>query len=406
MATTKKSARKAARKTSTTKTAARKKAPAKEPENAAAAAQEAPATSPKKATRARKSAAKKAPQRASSTSQTASKKAAKKATRKAAKQPPAASTSTAEGKPKPAAKKATSPRKATAKKSASKRSVKTSANGSGTPAADAPAKSPRKKVAATELLKRKRHDTPAIFKVPNRRQVPVVFTLDDVREHLKTRREQAREAEAAAAAKTPAKQPARNAAPAAAQSDTTGVEVASGHHGAASLADILGMGAVAPAKDRKVDAAGREVPRKWQRYYKLLIELRDEVKNEVTEHSSDTLKRSQKEDTGDLSTSADSGSDNFDRDFALNLLSSEQEALKEIEAAIERIFDGTYGVCQITGQPIAKERLEAVPFTRYSLEGQREYERGARKRVQRTGAFLAEGSAEDATFTSDDDGDN
>ena len=115
------------------------------------------------------------------------------------------------------------------------------------------------------------------------------------------------------------------------------------------------------------------------------------------------MKRSQKEDAGDISISVDAGTDNFDRDFALSLLSTEQESLKEIEAAIERIYNGTYGNCEVTGEPIDPERLEAVPFTRFSLEGQREWESTSRKRVSRAGAFLNEGSGEAISFGSDDD---
>jgi len=57
------------------------------------------------------------------------------------------------------------------------------------------------------------------------------------------------------------------------------------------------------------------------------------------------------------------------------------------------MVDGNYGVCEITGKQISAERLEAVPFTRYSLEGQAEFERQNRRRTQRSGSFLD--SAED-----------
>jgi DnaK suppressor protein len=49
---------------------------------------------------------------------------------------------------------------------------------------------------------------------------------------------------------------------------------------------------------------------------------------------------------------ADSGTDNFDRDFALSLLSSDQDAIYEIEEALKRIEKGTYGICELTGKPI------------------------------------------------------
>ena len=91
---------------------------------------------------------------------------------------------------------------------------------------------------------------------------------------------------------------------------------------------------------------------------------------------------------------ADGGTESFDRDFALSLVSSEQEALQEIESAIRRIMNGSYGVCEITGETIKKERLTAVPFTRYSLEGQRQLEKNKVRKTDRGSTY--------GEFTSDD----
>jgi DnaK suppressor protein len=72
---------------------------------------------------------------------------------------------------------------------------------------------------------------------------------------------------------------------------------------------------------------------------------------------------------------ADAGSDAYDRDFALNLLSQEQDALYEIDEALKRIDAGTYGTCEMSAKPINHERLEAIPFTRYTVECQSQLER-------------------------------
>ena len=134
-----------------------------------------------------------------------------------------------------------------------------------------------------------------------------------------------------------------------------------------------------------------EVPEKFKRYHRLLLELRKHLTAGIELHSEETLKRSSKDDAGDLSSygqhMADAGTDTFDRDFALSLVSSEQEALTEIDAAIKRIHDGTYGVCEITQKPIAKERLLAVPFTRYSAEAQKELERNRHRARTQAGLF-------------------
>ena len=72
---------------------------------------------------------------------------------------------------------------------------------------------------------------------------------------------------------------------------------------------------------------------------------------------------------------ADAGSDAYDRDFALSLLSQEQDALYEIEEALKRIENGTYGVCEMSGKPIPHPRLEAIPFARYTVECQAQIEK-------------------------------
>lgn len=158
---------------------------------------------------------------------------------------------------------------------------------------------------------------------------------------------------------------------------------------AASLADILGFN----PKSRVSHAANEEasVPDKFKRYYKLLIELRNHVTGQVDQHSEETLKRSAKEDSGDLSSyGTDGGTDSFDRDFALSLVANEQEALAEIEAAIQRIKSGSYGVCEHTQQPINKERLSAVPFTRYTAAAMKEVEK-TRFKVRGQTGILGEG---------------
>jgi RNA polymerase-binding transcription factor DksA len=82
---------------------------------------------------------------------------------------------------------------------------------------------------------------------------------------------------------------------------------------------------------------------------------------------------------------ADSGTDNFDRDFALSLLSSDQDAIYEIEEALKRIEKGTYGVCELTGNPIPLNRLEAIPWTRFTVEAQAQLEKDGALRQRRLG---------------------
>jgi RNA polymerase-binding transcription factor DksA len=78
---------------------------------------------------------------------------------------------------------------------------------------------------------------------------------------------------------------------------------------------------------------------------------------------------------------ADAATDSFDRDLVLALASYDQEGLYEIDAALRRIEDGTYGVCELTGRPIPWERLEAMPWTRFSVEGERRVEGNSHPRI-------------------------
>lgn len=177
------------------------------------------------------------------------------------------------------------------------------------------------------------------------------------------------------------------------------------HIKAASLADILGFNPKKQARFDPADAA--KVPEKYRRYYKLLVDLHNHLTDGIELHSEATLKRSAKDDAGDLSSygqhMADAGTDTFDRDFALSLVSSEQEALTEIDSAIKRIHAGTYGVCEHTQRPIPKERLLAVPFTRYTAEAQKEIERNSHRSRTQAGLFGEMG--EEAGKIMEDSGD-
>jgi RNA polymerase-binding transcription factor DksA len=144
----------------------------------------------------------------------------------------------------------------------------------------------------------------------------------------------------------------------------------------ASIDDILGFGTGVSAVPSKPIRDPNKVPSQWQEYYDQLMNMRASLKGALGERSSETIGASARESSGELSlNSSDAGTETFDRDVALSMVANEQEALNEIEDAIDRIFDGTFGVCQETNKPIKKNRLKAVPFTRFSLEGQDLFEK-------------------------------
>ncbi len=161
----------------------------------------------------------------------------------------------------------------------------------------------------------------------------------------------------------------------------------------ASISELLGGSNPFRKGEGFVDES-KQVPEKFRRYYRLLVDMRDALHKGLAFHSESALKKSGKDDAGDLSGYsqhlADAGTDTADRDFALSLISNEQEALKEIADAIDRMKRGSYGTCEITSKPIPAARLIAVPFTRYSLEGQKDLERNRRAHRRRGGNPLGE----------------
>jgi DnaK suppressor protein len=128
-----------------------------------------------------------------------------------------------------------------------------------------------------------------------------------------------------------------------------------------------------------------------------LVQLRDNMLDSMSGVAKDTLRsRAEGSEASAFGMhQADAGSDAYDRDFALSLLSQEQDALYEIEEALKRIERGTYGQCEMSGKPIAHARLEAIPFTRYTVECQAQLEKQnkvSRSRVPVTSLFgLTEG---------------
>ncbi|HEX2748739.1 MAG TPA: TraR/DksA C4-type zinc finger protein [Verrucomicrobiales bacterium] len=108
-----------------------------------------------------------------------------------------------------------------------------------------------------------------------------------------------------------------------------------------------------------------------------LLDLKDSLVDSMSGMAEDTLRmRAEGSEASAFGMhQADAGSDAYDRDFALSLLSKEQDALYEIDEALKRIDAGNYGICEMSGKPIPQARLEALPFARFTIECQAEYER-------------------------------
>jgi RNA polymerase-binding transcription factor DksA len=146
----------------------------------------------------------------------------------------------------------------------------------------------------------------------------------------------------------------------------------------ATSAAILGNS----SKSKGPNGAAK-VKAEWAKYYQNLLELREQLLKQM----SGLAKESAQEMAGYSLHMADSGTDNFDRDFALSLLSADQDAIYEIEEALKRIEKDTYGICELTNKPIPKARLEVIPWTRFTVQAQAQLEKEGALRQRRLGAL-------------------
>ncbi|MDB6032347.1 MAG: transcriptional regulator, TraR/DksA family [Verrucomicrobiales bacterium] len=172
--------------------------------------------------------------------------------------------------------------------------------------------------------------------------------------------------------------------------------VAAKQRQSATAASILGLGVnnhgFNPSRPAKIKA-------EWQKFYDNLLDLRERLMHQM----SGLAKESAEEMSSYSLHMADSGTDNFDRDFALSLLSSDQDAIYEIEEALKRIEKDTYGVCELTGKKIPQARLQAIPWTRFTVEAQAQLEREGALRQRRLGALGSVDSVGAVDSESDDD---
>ncbi len=114
-------------------------------------------------------------------------------------------------------------------------------------------------------------------------------------------------------------------------------------------------------------------------FRKLILKRKDEVLDEIKHISEDTLKKSQKDASGDISGytyhMADVASDTYDREFSLGLVSNERKIIYELDDALKRIEEGTYGICELCKGLITKTRLKAIPHARLCLKCQEKKEK-------------------------------
>src|SRR5947209_1927715 len=147
----------------------------------------------------------------------------------------------------------------------------------------------------------------------------------------------------------------------------------------ATTEQILGRSVDAADRDPVTVMGGSDIDSQWKKFYERLLQIRDGIIDEETR-----LERQSRENQPEFikDTAAEAASASFTRDLALGRVSGYQEMLDEVNQALDRIQSGTYGICEMTGKVIPKERLEAVHWTRFTKEAEMQLYRAETLRVR------------------------
>lgn len=115
--------------------------------------------------------------------------------------------------------------------------------------------------------------------------------------------------------------------------------------------------------------------RELKKFQKLLMAERDHLSKGIRKIEQDTLEGSERESVGDLTSFAEAGTDNNERETALRVASGESDWLREVADALQRIEDKSYGVCEGCEEDIPVKRLEVFPSARYCVGCQAKVEK-------------------------------
>ena len=135
--------------------------------------------------------------------------------------------------------------------------------------------------------------------------------------------------------------------------------------------EVLGRPVEAAEQDPVSVVAPKPIAREWKPFYKRLLEARDGIVDQQTRLQNETAANQPQFVTDPGAETANAA---FEQDKALGRVSTYQEMLDEVNGALRRIETGTYGVCELTGKPIGVDRLEAIPWTRFSVEAEKAME--------------------------------
>ncbi|HVP11440.1 MAG TPA: TraR/DksA C4-type zinc finger protein [Phycisphaerae bacterium] len=147
---------------------------------------------------------------------------------------------------------------------------------------------------------------------------------------------------------------------------------------------IDGSGTGGHAEPPAAMPASKLPPTDIEVFRQMLLQIRRQLLGDVDHMETEALNTSRSDASGDLSLMpihmADIGTDNYEREFTIGLIENETETVKEIDAALDRIEKGTYGMCEATRKPIGKARLKVKPWARYCVAYERSRESNRQRR--------------------------
>ena len=121
-------------------------------------------------------------------------------------------------------------------------------------------------------------------------------------------------------------------------------------------------------------------PEDLESFRTVLQGLRARLRGDLNQMTDEALRLSQAESSGNLSNvplhMADVGTENYDQEFTLGLIENEQATLEQVQTALSRLDAGKFGLCEECGEPIAKTRLQALPYTKHCIQCARKLENG------------------------------
>jgi DnaK suppressor protein len=120
-------------------------------------------------------------------------------------------------------------------------------------------------------------------------------------------------------------------------------------------------------------------PRDLEMFRDAILAKRREIVGDMSSMEREALRSSSGTNLSNLPLHmADMGTDNYEQEFTLGLMEKDRKLLRDLNDALAKIQNGTYGICEGTGKPIGRPRLEAQPWARYSIEYARKIERHGR----------------------------